>query len=168
MEITDLGDVFAGTEFKVFRAALDNGGVVRALNAKGLACITTGQIENLTELAKQAGAKGLAFIKVRKRRMEIPDRQILHRRRKIRPHRRLAIEEGDLVLFGADTWETVCEVLGRVRLRVAEMLGTLKDSTASTSSGSSISRSSPGAKKNKSGTPSTTLHPPESGRSRAP
>ncbi len=64
MEITDLGDIFGESQFKVFRGALDGGGVVKAINATGLACITTGQIENLTELAKQAGAKGLAFIKV--------------------------------------------------------------------------------------------------------
>jgi len=64
MQIADLGDVFRESQFKVFRGALDGGGVVKAINAKGFAKITTGQIETLTELAKQAGAKGLAFIKV--------------------------------------------------------------------------------------------------------
>ena len=50
--------------FKVFRGALENGGVVKCINAKGFAKITTGQIEDLTNLAKESGAKGLAFIKV--------------------------------------------------------------------------------------------------------
>src|SRR5260370_1145676 len=63
-ELVDLSDSFRNTQFKVFRTALDQNGVVKAINAKGFASITTGQIEDLTNLAKQAGAKGLAFIKV--------------------------------------------------------------------------------------------------------
>ncbi|HEY2572408.1 MAG TPA: aspartate--tRNA ligase, partial [Verrucomicrobiaceae bacterium] len=65
MELTDLGEVFAGTEFKIFRNVLDHGGVVRAVNAKGFAGITTGQMNRLNELAIQDGlpVKTLAFIK---------------------------------------------------------------------------------------------------------
>lgn len=130
IEINDLGDVFADTQFKVFRGALDNGGVVKAINAKGLACITTGQIEALTELAKQSGAKGLAFIKVENGEWKSPIVKFFTDAEKAALTERLGIAEGDLILFGADTWETACETLGRVRLRVAEMLGLLKDSTA--------------------------------------
>jgi aspartyl-tRNA synthetase len=130
MEITDLGDIFRGTQFKVFRGALDGGGVVKAINASGLACITTGQIENLTELAKQAGAKGLAFIKVENGEWKSPIVKFFTDAEKAALTERLAIKEGDLILFGADKWETACETLGRVRLRVAEMLDTLKGSTA--------------------------------------
>jgi aspartyl-tRNA synthetase len=130
MEITDLGDIFRDTQFKVFRGALDGGGVVKAINASGLACITTGQIENLTELAKQAGAKGLAFIKVENGEWKSPIVKFFTDAEKVALTERLAIKEGDLILFGADKWETACETLGRVRLRVAEMLDTLKGSTA--------------------------------------
>jgi aspartyl-tRNA synthetase len=130
MEITDLGDIFRDTQFKVFRGALDGGGVVKAINASGLACITTGQIENLTELAKQAGAKGLAFIKVENGEWKSPIVKFFTDAEKAALTERLAIKEGDLILFGADKWETACETLGRVRLRVAEMLDTLKGSTA--------------------------------------
>ena len=130
IEINDIGDVFADTQFKVFRGALDNGGVVKAINAKGLACITTGQIEALTELAKQSGAKGLAFIKVENGEWKSPIVKFFTDVEKEALTERLGIAEGDLILFGADTWETACETLGRVRLRVAEMLGLLKDSTA--------------------------------------
>jgi aspartyl-tRNA synthetase len=65
MMITDLGDVFAATGFKIFRSTLDGGGVVRAINAKGFAGITTGQMNRLNEIAIQAGlpVKTLAFIK---------------------------------------------------------------------------------------------------------
>ena len=130
MEITDLGDIFRDTQFKVFRGALDGGGVVKAINASRLACITTGQIENLTELAKQAGAKGLAFIKVENGEWKSPIVKFFTDAEKAALTERLAIKEGDLILFGADKWETACETLGRVRLRVAEMLDTLKGSTA--------------------------------------
>ncbi len=130
MELTDLGDIFRESQFKVFRAALDNGGVVKAINAKGLAGITTGQIENLTELAKQAGAKGLAFIKVENGEWKSPIVKFFTDAEKTALAERLSITEGDLILFGADTWETACETLGRVRLRVAEILDLLKDSNA--------------------------------------
>lgn len=127
LEITDLGDVFAASEFKVFRAALDGGGVVKAINAKGFASITTGQIENLTELAKQTGAKGLAFIKVENGEWKSPIVKFFTDAEKAALSERMAIEEGDLILFGADQWETACETLGRVRLRVAEILGLAND-----------------------------------------
>ncbi len=122
-EIVDVGDLFAGTEFKVFRGALDSGGVVRALNAKGLAKITTGQIEELTEMAKQYGAKGLAFIKCENGEWKSPIVKFFTADEKAALRERLAIEEGDLILFGADQRDIVCEVLGRVRLRAAELLG---------------------------------------------
>lgn len=127
MEITDLGGVFKDTQFKVFRGALDSGGVVKAVNAKGFARITTGQIETLTELAKQAGAKGLAFIKVENGEWKSPIVKFFTDAEKAALTERLAIEEGDLILFGADKWETACETLGRVRLRVAEILELVKD-----------------------------------------
>ncbi len=126
-EILNVGDIFASTEFKVFRGALDSGGVVRALNVKGLAKITTGQIEELTQMAKQYGAKGLAFIKCENGEWKSPIVKFFSEAEKKALQERLNIEEGDLVLFGADRRDTVCEVLGRVRLRVVEILGIKHD-----------------------------------------
>jgi len=127
LELVDLADVFGESQFKVFRGALDSGGVVKAINAKGFAGITTGQIENLTELAKQYGAKGLAFIKVENGEWKSPIVKFFSEAEKAAITERLAIEEGDLILFGADTWDTVCNVLGRIRLRVAEIMQLVKD-----------------------------------------
>ena len=121
MEIKDLGNVFAGSSFKVFRGALDGGGVVKAINAKGFASITTGQIERLTELAKSFGAKGLAFIKVEGGEWKSPIVKFFTEEEKAALVTTLGIEEGDLVLFGADSWDTACNVLGRIRLEVASM-----------------------------------------------
>jgi aspartyl-tRNA synthetase len=127
MEITDLGEVFRNSQFKVFRGALDGGGVVKAINAKGFAKITTGQIETLTELAKQAGAKGLAFIKVENGEWKSPIVKFFSDEEKAALTESMKIEEGDLLLFGADKWEVACETLGRIRLRVSEILGLAND-----------------------------------------
>ena len=127
MELVDLGNVFRGAQFKVFRAALDAGGVVKAINAKGFAKITTGQIEELTNLAKSTGAKGLAFIKVEDGEWKSPIVKFFTEAEKAELKKALFIEEGDLILFGADSWEIVCAVLGRIRLRVAEICKLVRD-----------------------------------------
>lgn len=122
MELVDVGDVFRESAFKVFRGALDAGGVVKAINAKGLAGITTGQIEALTDLAKRSGARGLAFIKAEGGEWKSPIVKFFSEAEKAALTERLSIEEGDLVLFGADAWETACTVLGRIRLEAAAFL----------------------------------------------
>jgi aspartyl-tRNA synthetase len=129
MELVDLSDLFSGSQFKVFRRALDNGGVVKCINAKGFAKVTTGQIEELTNLAKESGAKGLAFIKVEGTEWKSPIVKFFTEVEKEALKEKLAIEDGDLVLFGADSWEVACSVLGRIRLKVAEILKLVKDSS---------------------------------------
>lgn len=120
MELRELSDVFRDSQFKVFRAALEAGGVVKAINAKGFAGITTGQIEELTEAAKKAGAKGLAYIKVENGEWKSPIVKFFSEAEKACLAQALDVEEGDLILFGADRWEAACTVLGRIRLMVAE------------------------------------------------
>ena len=121
VELVDLSDDFRESNFKVFRGALDAGGVVKAINAKGFAGITTGQIEELAETAKLFGAKGLAFIKIENGEWKSPIVKFFNDAEKAALQSKLKIEEGDLILFGADKWEIACEVLGRIRLRVAEI-----------------------------------------------
>jgi aspartyl-tRNA synthetase len=127
MELVELSNLFRTSQFKVFRAALDAGGVVKAVNAKSFAKITTGQIEDLTNLAKNAGAKGLAFIKVEDGEWKSPIVKFFSKEEKAALNQALSIEEGDLVLFGADSWEIVCTVLGRIRLKVAEIRKLVRD-----------------------------------------
>jgi len=121
VQLVDLSDDFRSSGFKVFRSALDSGGVVKAINAKGFSGITTGQIEELTETAKLFGAKGLAFIKVENGEWKSPIVKFFSSTEKAALQSKLKIEEGDLILFGADKWEIACEVLGRIRLRTAEI-----------------------------------------------
>ena len=121
MELVDLGETFRESSFKVFRGALDAGGVVKAINAKGFAGITIGQVDELTEIAKLHGAKGLAFIKVENGEWKSPIVKFFSDAEKTSLQSKLNIEEGDCVFFAADKWEIACQVLGRLRLRIAEM-----------------------------------------------
>jgi aspartyl-tRNA synthetase len=121
MELVDLGEIFRNSSFKVFRGALDASGVVKAINAKGFAGITIGQADELTEIAKLHGAKGLAFIKIENSEWRSPIVKFFSDAEKTGLQSRLKIAEGDCVFFAADKWEIACEVLGRLRLRIAEM-----------------------------------------------
>ncbi len=121
MELIDLGETFRESSFKVFRNALESGGVVKAINAKGFAGITIGQADELTEIAKLYRAKGLAFIKIENGEWKSPIVKFFSETEKAALRSKLKIEEGDCVFFGADKWEVSCEVLGRLRLRIAEM-----------------------------------------------
>jgi aspartyl-tRNA synthetase len=121
MELIDLGETFRESGFKVFRGALDAAGVVKAINAKGFAGITIGQADELTEIAKLHGAKGLAFIKIENGEWKSPIVKFFSDAEKTALQSKLNIEEGDCVFFAADKWGIACEVLGRLRLRIAEM-----------------------------------------------
>jgi len=121
MELVDLSDDFRASSFKVFRGALDAGGLVKAINAKGFAGITIGQADELTEIAKLYGAKGLAFIKIENGEWKSPIVKFFSDAEKAALQSKLQIEEGDCIFFTADKWEIACEVLGRIRLRVAEI-----------------------------------------------
>ena len=121
MELIDLGGAFRESSFKVFRGALDAGGVVKAINAKGFAGITIGQADELTEIAKLHGAKGLAFIKVENGEWKSPIVKFFSDAEKTALRSKMNIEEGDCVFFAADKWGIACEVLGRLRLRIADL-----------------------------------------------
>ena len=127
MELIGLNEVFSKSEFKVFSGAIKNGGEVKAINAKNFACVTTGQMNHLTETAQLHGAKGLAFIKVEDGEWKSPIVKFFSEEEKASLTEAMSIEEGDLILFGAGDWQTVCEVLGRIRLECSQYLELTKD-----------------------------------------
>ena len=131
MKITDLADVFATTEFKIFRGILDGGGVVRAINAKGFAIITTGQMNRLNEIAVQAGlpVKNLAFIKLENGEYKSPLWKIFTDSEKANVVAKLDLAEGDIVFFAAGSRDSVSTILGRVRSECAVMMELNNDST---------------------------------------
>ncbi|MBV9009901.1 MAG: aspartate--tRNA ligase [Verrucomicrobia bacterium] len=122
MKLVDLTGAFRQSGFKVFRGAIENGGVVKAINAKGFASVTTGQLADLETTAKKFGAKGLATIKAEGSEWKSAITKFLSDSERETLRTQLEIEQGDLILFAADKWDRACEVLGRLRLRVAEML----------------------------------------------
>jgi aspartyl-tRNA synthetase len=122
MELVDMTEDFKASTFKVFSGTIANGGVVKALNAKGMAGATQGQIETMTEYAKSFGAKGLAFIKVEGGEWKSPIVKFFSDAEKAALTTKLAIQEGDLILFAADQWLNACEILGKIRLYCAEVL----------------------------------------------
>jgi aspartyl-tRNA synthetase len=122
MELVDFTEEFRDSKFKVFGGAVANQGVVKAVNVKGFAGATQGQMDAMTETAKGFGAKGLAFIKVEGGEWKSPIVKFFSEAEKAALKTKLAMEEGDLILFAADQWLNACEILGKIRLYCAEIL----------------------------------------------
>ncbi|HYC01566.1 MAG TPA: aspartate--tRNA ligase [Candidatus Limnocylindrales bacterium] len=129
LELVDLTDVLGASEFKVFRAAVDGGGVVKAINVKGGAGMSRKEIDDLGAYAAGFGAKGMAWIKVAGGEWQSPIVKFLSEGERAQLASRLGIEDGDLVLFGADSRKVVAAVLGNLRGKVAAERG-LIDETA--------------------------------------
>jgi aspartyl-tRNA synthetase len=122
LELQDLSETFRESSFKVFQAAVAGGGAVKALNAKGLADVTQGELKNLEDVAKSLGAKGLAFIKVEGGEWKSPIVKFFSEAEKAELARRLDMADGDIVFFAAAPWEKACAILGRLRLEAAQLL----------------------------------------------
>ena len=128
MELVDLSGVFAQTTFKVFAGVLANGGVVKAINAKGLAGVSAGVIDQWTDLAKEAGLGGLAFIRVQEDgTWKSPIAKFFSDAEKAGLTDKLGIATGDLILFAADKLDTANVALGRLRLLAAETAKIIPD-----------------------------------------
>jgi aspartyl-tRNA synthetase len=117
-EIEDLTDVFAQSEFKVFRGAVDAGGVVRALKASGE--FPRSRFDSLTEQAQLLGAKGLAWAVVEEDGWRSPIAKFLSEEEIAGATKRLGAGEGDAILVVADTAKVAARVLGALRVEVAD------------------------------------------------
>ena len=122
MEISDFSETFSASDFKVFSGTVQSGGVVKAINAKGLADLTQGELKHLEDTAKLLGAKGLAFIKSENGEWKSPILKFLSQAEQDALRENLAVEEGDIVFFAAGEWESSCNILGRIRLESATLL----------------------------------------------
>ncbi|HTB81153.1 MAG TPA: aspartate--tRNA ligase [Opitutaceae bacterium] len=122
LELADFSETFKASGFKVFQATIAGGGVIKALNATGLADLTQGELKNLEEIAKMLGAKGLAFIKVEGGEWKSPIVKFFSEAEKAELTQKLGLKEGDMVFFAAATWEKACAILGRIRLECAALL----------------------------------------------
>jgi aspartyl-tRNA synthetase len=118
MEIEDLGEAFAQSEFQVFRGALESGGVVRGLKVSG-GDLTRKRFDGLTEQAKQLGAKGLVWAVVEGEGWRSPIAKFLSAEEMSAVTGKLGASEGDAILIVADSAEIAARVLGQLRLELA-------------------------------------------------
>ena len=124
LELCDLSDLLAGCEFQVFAGALQAGGSVRAINAKGAAGkLTRKEIDKLTELCKTYRAKGLAFTRLTADGESSSYEKFLQEGEKQAIRERLGAETGDVLLLVADANEQVVfDSLGALRCELAHRL----------------------------------------------
>ena len=124
LEIVDVSNVFGESQFKVFRSVLDGGGVIKAINAKGAATLLSKeQLKKWEEWVKvELGAKGLAYVRLKDGVWDSPIVKFFSDPEKAALAAATGFEEGDVLFFGAGDWESAVTILGRVRLRVAELL----------------------------------------------
>jgi len=127
LEIKPISDLVAKSGFGVFEKAIADGGVVHALNVGGGAKFSRKEIDELTEIAKAKGAKGLAYIVVADE-LKSPILKFMKGEEVKAIIDAAGAQKGDIVFFGADSWQTVCESLGAVRNECGNRLG-LKDNT---------------------------------------
>ena len=127
MELCDVTDVVKDCEFVVFKNAVEAGGSVRGINAEGQGAMPRKKIDALVDFAKGYGAKGLAYIAIHEdgtmkssfaKFMKDEEMQALVEKMNGKP--------GDLLLFAADKSKLVYDVLGALRLEIADQLGLLK------------------------------------------
>ncbi|HEY7062712.1 MAG TPA: aspartate--tRNA ligase [Chloroflexota bacterium] len=120
--IMDVSEIAGATPFEVFRGAVAGGGVVRGIRAPGAGGFSRRQIDELTELAKSKGAKGLAWAALETENVRSPFARFLSSEEMQALVDALSAEPGDLLLFVADKPRVAAEALGALRLEVAHRL----------------------------------------------
>ena len=129
LELKDVSDILEKSEFKVFADAVKQGGVVKAVNAKGCSGFSRKDIDNLVDIAKIYGARGLAWLKYESGTWQSPIAKFLNDSDKTALYERMNLSEGDMLLLVADQAKVANGALGRLRLNIAERLGIIKQDT---------------------------------------
>ena len=122
LELTEVSDIVAGSEFKVFAQAVKKGGIVKALNAKGCINFSRKEIDDLIDFVAVYRAKGMAWIKVHEDKWQSPIAKFFSDAEKQALTERIEMKPGDLVFFVADQPEVVNDSLGYLRNHLAERL----------------------------------------------
>lgn len=129
MELIDVTDIVKNTSFKVFSGAIENGGSVRAINAKGCGPkFSRKQIDALTEVTKTYGAKGMAWIVVEEGNIKSSFTKYLSEDETQQILKKVNAEPGDLICFVADTNKVVFDSLGHLRLDIAQKTNLIDES----------------------------------------
>lgn len=130
LELVNISDIIADSEFKVFSNVVRKGGSVRAINAKGTAdVLARREIDGLVEYVRNYGAKGMAWISLKKDGMISPITKFLSEEELNGILERTGAEEGDIIFFVGDTDQVVFDSLGALRLKLAERLDLIPENS---------------------------------------
>ncbi|MEM4397245.1 MAG: aspartate--tRNA ligase [Candidatus Woesearchaeota archaeon] len=123
LEIQDITEIVKETNFEVFSNIIKNNGIVRAINAKNSANVFTRKdIEELTEIAKGHGLKGLAYITLKDNEIKSPITKYLGEEITKNIIKEMSAVEGDIIFFAAEKEKIVCKALSQVRLELGKRL----------------------------------------------
>ncbi len=122
LEIKDISELVKDTEFKIFAEVLKNKGVIRAVCAPGIAAYSRKEIEDLTKLANEFGAKGLAWFKVTESSLDSPIAKFFKPEILAKLREFMGAQPNDLILIVADAPKIAAESLGRLRLHLGDKL----------------------------------------------
>jgi aspartyl-tRNA synthetase len=123
LELHDVSGLVAGSEFKVFKGAVESGGSVRGIAVGGLGDLTRRELDELTAVATSGGARGLAYFQVRPNGLKSPVAKFFSQEQQAALRETLGAGEGDWLFFVADKNPVVFESLGRLRLHFRDRLG---------------------------------------------
>lgn len=123
MELIDITEIAKNTEFRVFREAVEEGGVIKCLLVEKGEEISRSELEFLREWVREFGARGIAWFRVKNGDLESNISKFFSENIRKKIIERVSANEGSLILIIADKWEIATSALGQVRLRVANKLG---------------------------------------------
>lgn len=126
LELKTLNEVFKNTDFRVFKDALNSGGIITGLLAPGCGEYTRNQLDVLTEFAKKNGAGGLIWIRVKEEGLESPTIKFFTEEEKINLTKTLQAKPGDLILILTGKKYKTLEIMGRLRSEMARRLDLIK------------------------------------------
>ena len=130
LELVNVSEVVAESNFKIFADRVKNGGIVSGFVVHDGVSFTRNQLDNLVDLSKSFGAQGLFYLKVTSNGIESPLEKYLPKETLNAIKEKMKAETGDLLLLVADEWQKALTVLGNLRLDLANRLKLLKEKKA--------------------------------------
>jgi len=127
LELTDITDIFTNSTFQVFISALQQRGSIKCIVIPGAAEYSRKQQDELVDLAKHVGGKGLAFVKVSASGLEAGISKFISETEKDGLLERTKAEAGDLIAIAADSYEMSCKILAAIRNEVAKRQGLIDE-----------------------------------------
>jgi aspartyl-tRNA synthetase len=123
LPLSEVTGIVAESDLRVFRQAIEGGGIVKALRVPGGKDLSRKELDDLIDFVKIFGAQGMAWIKIQPEGWQSPIAKFLPQGVQRALEERLGIENGDVILFVADQRKVVNDALGNLRVRLGQQLG---------------------------------------------